>query len=162
MLFTSACCAGFLCPFRRAPWSPPRRSAAAGRPPPQERASCQHRPGRRGGGERAARRRAGAGAVRGAHRQQAGSDSEDGPEGQHPARRLHGAVRPLACIEKVLRRWSVAASLASPGPNAWRATRSQRSARGSGQGDPRNQPDRAALVNQTVCRRCLGSLRASG
>ena len=38
----------------------------------------------------------GQGAVRGAHRQQAGPDGEDGPEGQHPARRLDGAVRPLA------------------------------------------------------------------
>ena len=41
----------------------------------------------------------GQGAVRGAHRQQAGSDGEDGPEGQHPARRLDGAVRPLTWIE---------------------------------------------------------------
>ena len=38
----------------------------------------------------------GQGAVRSAHRQQAGPDGEDSPEGQHPARRLDGAVRPLA------------------------------------------------------------------
>ena len=56
--------------------------------PSQEGASVQGACGRAG--------EAGQGAVRGAHRQQAGSDGEDGPEGQHPARRLDGAVRPLA------------------------------------------------------------------
>ena len=56
--------------------------------PSQEGASVRGACGRAG--------EAGQGAVRGAHRQQAGPDGEDGPEGQHPARRLDGAVRPLA------------------------------------------------------------------